>query len=99
RGRVPRAMVILIIYLAIIAVLVVLGLMVVPPLVAQASELWNGLPQKFDELQRFLVDLRLMTHPVTLQEAVQSAPAGAGGNAVTTLVAAIFSVLGGVFGL
>ena len=30
-----------------------------------------------------------MTHSVTLQEAVQSAPAGAGGNAVGTVLVAI----------
>ncbi len=99
RGRVPRPVAILAIYLTIVIVAIALGLMVVPTLVVQAGELWTALPQKFDELQRFLIGHRLMTHRVTLREAVQNAPAGAGGNAVTTVLGAIFSVLGGVFGL
>jgi predicted PurR-regulated permease PerM len=40
-----------------------------------------------------------MSHAVSLQEAVQSAPAGSGGSAVTTVAVAIWSVIGGVFGL
>ena len=40
-----------------------------------------------------------MTRPVTLQEAVQNAPAGSGGNAVSTVLVAVSSVIGGVFGV
>ena len=40
-----------------------------------------------------------MTHRVTLEEAVQNAPSGTGGNAVGTVLVAISSVIGGVFGL
>jgi predicted PurR-regulated permease PerM len=40
-----------------------------------------------------------MTHSVTLEEAVQSAPTGSGGNAVGTVLVAISSLIGGVFSL
>ena len=40
-----------------------------------------------------------MSHRVTLEEAVQSAPSGTGGNAVGTVLVAISSLIGGVFGV
>jgi len=99
RNRVPRALAILAIYLAIVGVLVLLGLMVVPPLVSQARELWMRMPAMFADLQRVLIRYRLMTRRFTLQEAVQNAPAGSGGNAFNTVLGAIFGVIGGVFGV
>jgi predicted PurR-regulated permease PerM len=53
----------------------------------------------FDDFQRFLIRYRLMTRRVTLQEAVQNAPVGSGGSAVSTALVAISSVIGGVFGV
>jgi predicted PurR-regulated permease PerM len=97
--RMPRTLAILAIYLAVVGVFVVVGLMVVPPLVEQAGELWAEAPQAFLDLQRFLVRHNLLTHRITLQEAVQNAPAGTGGNAVNTVFAAIWGVIGGVFGI
>jgi predicted PurR-regulated permease PerM len=57
------------------------------------------LPTLFNTFQTFLIKHRLMVHRVTLEEAVQSAPSGAGGNAVGTVLVAISSMIGGVFGL
>jgi len=99
RRRLPRWFAILILYAAIVGVLVVLGLMVIPPLVAQAEALWTRLPAHFNTFQNFLIRHKVMTHSVTLQEAVQSAPTGASGNAVGTVLVAISSVIGGAFGL
>ena len=99
RRRLPRWFAILILYAAIVGILVVLGLMVIPPLVAQAEALWTRMPAHFNTLQNFLIRHKLMTHSVTLQEAVQSAPSGASGNAVGTVLVAISSVIGGAFGL
>src|SRR5205823_3514175 len=84
------------IYLAIIGSLIVVGLAVVPPLVAQARDLWAQAPGKFDEFQRFLIRYHLMTRRVTIQEAVQNAPAGSGGNAVNTVFAAISGVFAAI---
>jgi predicted PurR-regulated permease PerM len=99
RRRVPRWLAILVIYLTIVGALVVLGLMVIPPLVAQAEALWTRLPSEFNKFQGFLIKYKLMTRRVTLEEAVQNAPAGTGGNAVGTVLVAISSLIGGVFGL
>jgi predicted PurR-regulated permease PerM len=100
-GRVhfSRTFAILAVYLTIIGLLLLLALAVIPPAVDQARELWARVPESFDNFQRFLIRYRLMTRRVTLQEAVQNAPAGSGGNAVSTVLVAISSVIGGVFGV
>jgi predicted PurR-regulated permease PerM len=97
--RVPRWLAILSIYAVLVAVVVLIGLLVLPPLVAQGSALWAKLPTEFNRLQSFLIKHRLLTHRVTLEEAVQSAPTGAGGNAAGAVLVAISSVIGGIFGL
>jgi predicted PurR-regulated permease PerM len=99
RRRVPRWLAILVIYFAIVALLVLIGLAVIPPLVTQAASLWERLPSEFNKLQNFLIEHKLMTHSVTLEEAVQHAPSGAGGNAVGTALVAISGFIGGIFGL
>ena len=100
RARVRRTLAILAIYLGIIGVFVLVGLTVVPPLVDQAGQLWIRLPQALNDLQRLLIRRHIMTTTgLTLEEAVQNAPAGSGGNAVGTVLGAIWSVIGGVFGM
>ena len=99
RIRVSRTFAILAIYLTIVSALILLALAVIPPAVAQARELWARVPALFDDFQGFLIRYRLMTRRVTLQEAVQNAPAGSGGNAISTALFAISSVIGGVFGV
>jgi len=93
RRRVPRWLAILLIYSAILLVVMLIGLAVIPPLVAQAEALWRRMPAEFNRFQSFLIDHRLMTRVVTLEEAVQNAPTGAGGNAVGTVLVAISSVI------
>jgi predicted PurR-regulated permease PerM len=97
--RMPRWLAILAVYIAIVAVLVLLGLMVIPPLVAQAIALWEKLPDEFNRLQTFLIRYKLMTRRITLAEAVSNAPQGASTNAVGTVLIALSSVIGGLFGL
>jgi len=99
RRRVPRWLAILSIYAVIVGGVVLLGLLIIPPLVAQGQMLWASLPAQFNRFQTFLIHYGLMTHRVTLEEAVQSAPAGSSGNAVGTALVAISSLIGGVFGL
>src|SRR2546428_5359369 len=99
RRRVPRWLAILVIYAAMVAVLVLLGLMVIPPLVTQAASLGQRLPGEFSKLQAFLIEHGLMTHSVTLEEAVQNAPSGTGGNAVGTALGAVSSFIGGMLRL
>jgi predicted PurR-regulated permease PerM len=99
KAGVPRTFAILVIYLAIVGAFLIVGMTVVPPLVDQAVELWGKAPQAFSDLQRFLIRYKLMTHRVTIEEAVQNAPAGSGGNAVNTVFVAVWSLIGGVFGV
>lgn len=99
RIRVSRTFAILAIYLTIVGAVILLALAVVPSAVTQGRELWARVPELFDGFERFLIRYRLMTRRVTLQEAVANAPAGSGGNAVTTALFAISSVIGGVFGI
>ncbi len=98
RMRVPRWLAILAIYIAIVGVVVLVGLAVIPPLVAQAEALWGRLPEEFNRFQSFLIRRNLMTRRITLAEAVQNAPSGSS-NAVGTVLVALSSVIGGVFGL
>jgi predicted PurR-regulated permease PerM len=97
--RVPRWLAILAIYLVVVSGFVFVGLLVIPPLVAQASSLWAKLPGEFNRFQQFLISHRLMVHEVTLEQAVQNAPTGSGSNAVGTVLVAISNVIGGIFGL
>jgi predicted PurR-regulated permease PerM len=97
--RVPRWLAILSIYGVLVAAVVFLGLLVIPPLVSQGAALWARLPAEFNRLQTFLISHKLMVHRVTLEEAVQNAPSGTGGNAVGTVLVAISSLIGGIFGL
>jgi predicted PurR-regulated permease PerM len=99
RIRISRTFAILVIYLTIIGIAVLIALAVIPPAVTQARELWGRVPALFDDFQRFLIRYRLMARRVTLQEAVQNAPAGSGGNAVSTVLVALSSVIGGLFGV
>jgi predicted PurR-regulated permease PerM len=99
RRGLPRLAAILTVYLAIVGAIVLVCLLVVPPLVAQATALWSRVPQHFNDFQRILVRYGVATHSVTLQEAVQNAPRGAGGNAVNTVLLALWGLVGGVFGL
>jgi predicted PurR-regulated permease PerM len=99
RGRVPRVLAILLIYLTVIGVLVLVGFLIVPRLVEQATSLWAALPKYFAAFQRTLVKYKLVSHSMSLQEAVKAAPAGSGGSAMTTVAVAVWGVIGGVFGV
>jgi predicted PurR-regulated permease PerM len=94
----PRWLAILSVYLVVVSLLVLLGLAVVPPLVAQAASLWDRAPEEFNKAQTFLLKHHLMTRRVTFEQAVENAPRGAGANAVGTVLVAISTVVGGVFG-
>src|SRR5260221_2190656 len=99
RRGLPRWAAILAVYTAIVGVIVLFGLLVIPPLVAQAIALWDKLTNYFSSVQAFFIRYKLMTRQITLAEAVQSAPSGSGSNAVGTMLVAVSSLIGGVFGV
>ena len=98
RQRLPRWAAILTIYLCIIGAVVGVGMLVIPPLIDQARELWAAFPEMLYKAQVWLMERGLLTRVITVREAVEQAPVG-GGDAVTTVVSAISTVIGGVFGL
>ena len=98
RGRIPRWLAILVIYIAIVVVLLLVALAVVPPLISQAAALWAKMPDEFDKFQHFLIRYKLLRRPITLAEAVQNAPEGTSSNAVNTVLLALSNLVGGIFG-
>jgi predicted PurR-regulated permease PerM len=99
RRRVPRWLAILVLYLVILGTLTGIGFMIVPPINHQAQQLWTALPDMFERGQDFLIAKGILKEHVTFTEAVKHAPASKGGEAVGTVVGAVASVVGGLFGL
>ena len=97
-GALPRWVAILIIYLLFLGALISLALLVIPPLVTQARELWSAIPQMVSQGQQWLIDRGLLSREVSFREAVAQSPV-AGSDAVGTLVGAIWRFVGGIFGL
>jgi len=98
----PRWLAILTLYVALLVTVVGIGLAVVPPLIEQGQALVKQLPDLFARGQHVLVKRGLLDHEFTMTEALKRAPSGvlgAGGDAVTTVVAAVIGVAGGVFGV
>lgn len=95
---VPRWLAILVVYLVIVATLTIIGFLVIPPLVDQARDLWTRLPSLIDQAQTFLIEHGLLSHRITLEEAVRSAPGpgttvGTVGRAVTGIAEAVFGFI------
>jgi predicted PurR-regulated permease PerM len=95
--HVPRTWAILALYFSIVGILLLLALLVVPPMIQQAGDLWTRAPQWFTDAQSYLITHRLLSRNITIEEAVQHAPAGA--SAVETVLFAVYSLIGGVFGV
>ncbi len=98
RRRIPRAAAILAIYGTVLGLLAALATAVVPPLVAQGQQLWTDLPHRLELLQQKLVEWGLVPPGTSYAELLKQAPAGST-DAVTTVLVAIWSIVGGVFGL
>jgi predicted PurR-regulated permease PerM len=94
----PRWAAVLVIYLLFIGIIVAIAMLVFPPLIAQARALWAELPEYMHRGQQWLVDRGLMSRELSIQEAVEQAP-GSKTDAVGTIIGAVWSVVGGLFGL
>ena len=95
--RFPRWGAILMIYLWFVALLVGLAVMVIPPLVRQARELWSALPGMMDAGQQWLIDRGILSREMSFREAVEQTPIG--GDAIGAVIGALWGVVGGLFGL
>lgn len=98
--RFPRWLAILVLYVVIVGTLVGIGMLIFPPLVEQAQQLWDQRAQMFEQAQRFLRDRGLLQgESITLREAVERAPEAAGEtNVASTVFGAVRGVLGGIIG-
>ena len=95
--RLPRWLAILVVYLAIISILVGVAALIIPSLVDQAQELWRELPSLFNRAQTYLIKWGLLARRITLEEAVQSVPAGQSRTAAaTTAVGTVATAMGTV---
>jgi predicted PurR-regulated permease PerM len=96
--RLPRWAAILFIYICLLAVLVGLGVLVIPPFVMQARDLWAALPEMLQRGQQWLIDRGLLARELSVREAIAQAPLGST-DAVGAVMAAVWGFIGGIFGL
>jgi predicted PurR-regulated permease PerM len=94
----PRWAAISVIYLCFIAVVVGVGLLIVPPLIEQARAFWSALPDMLHQGQQWLIDRGLMSRELTVREAVEQAPGG-GSDTLGTVFGAVWGLVGGIFGV
>lgn len=98
RVRLPRWVAILSVYLALVIVVVLFVMLMVPPLAMQAREFLDAAPEILSRGQQWLIEQGILSRELTIGEAVRQSPVG-GGDAVTTVVSAIWGFVGGVFGI
>lgn len=97
KRHLPRPAAILVIYATVIGLLAALVAAVFPPMVKQGRQLWTDLPSRLDLLQQKLVQWGLLSPDTSFKELLQQAPAN-GGDVVTTLLVALWGIVGGLFG-
>jgi predicted PurR-regulated permease PerM len=97
RYKPPRWAAILAIYCCILGILVGVGLLVIPPLVQQARALWTALPMLIERGQEWLVARGILQPGSSPSDVIRQSPVG-GGDAVSTVLAAVWGFIGGIFG-
>jgi predicted PurR-regulated permease PerM len=98
--RFPRWLAILVLYIFIISALVLVGMVIFPPLVDQAQQLWDQRIQMFERAQQRLHELGVLRGEyITFEQAVERAPgAAADATLVSMVYGAVRGVLGGIVG-
>jgi predicted PurR-regulated permease PerM len=96
--RLPRTAVIAIVYVAAVGSGLAIVLLVLPTLLRQAQAFVANLPQLVQQSEHWFVAHGLLQRTMSVQEVVKQAPVD-GADAVTALVATLWGVIGGVFGL
>ena len=99
KRRLPRWAAILVIYATVLGLLAALAGAVVPPLVDQGRQLWTDLPTRLDLLQKKIVEWGVMPAGTSFAELLKQAPVAGSTDAVTTVLVAIWGIVGGVFGV
>ena len=98
--RFPRWLAILVLYVFILSALVSVSMVIFPPLVEQAQELWDQRTALFERAQQRLHELGILQGEyLTFEQAVERAPgAAADATVVSTVYGAVRGVLGGIVG-
>lgn len=99
KRHIPRSAAILAIYGTVIGLLTALAAVVVPPLVKQAQQLWTDLPARLELLQQKLVEWGLVPTGTSLADLLKQAPVSGSADAVTTVLIALWGIVGGLFGV
>ena len=95
--RPPRWLAILSVYLAAVAVVAGLSYAIFPPLIHQAQQLAENLPDMLHRAQLFLVRHGIEEHPLSLGQLLQMAPTGT--DFWSALAGKFWALVGGFFGL
>ena len=98
-GRLPRWLAILILYIVILGAIAGVCALIFPPLIEQARGFWAQLPDLLARGQSFLIDRGFLQRQLSMQELLQRAPGGSGGDTVGRVVATAWGFFGGIFGL
>jgi predicted PurR-regulated permease PerM len=96
--RIPRAAAVLAVYFAIVGILVGVGMLVIPPLVQQARDLWANRLSLVEKARESLLEWGVLTPNVSIGEAIKQVPVNGTTDVVGTLLGAIWGFVGGVFG-
>jgi predicted PurR-regulated permease PerM len=100
RQQVPRWAAILVIYLCILAVIVSIAILVIPPIVMQARGLAMELPRLLHQGQQWLINHGLLTREISAQEAVQQTAGSSGAqDTIGLIIGTVIGFVGGVFGV
>jgi predicted PurR-regulated permease PerM len=92
KGGLPRWAANLVLYFGVLTVLTMLLAIALPPLVAQASELWKEFPAYIQRFQRLLQRYHLLDHRWTLDDFLKNVPEP--GVAMSGLLGALQGVIG-----
>ena len=74
KRKTPRWAAVLVFYLGATALVVAIYLIVVPPFIAQAGELWTRAPEYLEKGQTWLVKHKLQSKVFTMQQLIEKAP-------------------------
>jgi predicted PurR-regulated permease PerM len=97
--RMPKWAAILVIYVLFVAFVVALAMLIFPPLITQARELGEQIPQLIERGQQWLIQKGVINQPISVRQAVEQAPGAGAKDAVGTLLSTLVSVVGGIFGV
>jgi predicted PurR-regulated permease PerM len=98
--RVPKWAAILVVYLSVVGTIVGIGILVVPPIMAQGRDLAIELPRLLHQGQVWLIGHGVLSREITAQEAVQQTASSSGAqDTLGIIVGAIWTFVGGVFGV